>query len=152
MSSETTGAAPTTAAGLASIAFHNVATAVSSLDAAVEWYGRVLGFEEDGRASIAEGEGALLRGAGVMLELLEFRLDEPVRVDELFAEPPFHLRPIGNKFLVFDVDDLPIASAQLEQLGVPILWREKELAPGWRATAIRDMDGNLINIFQRHQS
>ena len=42
------------------------------------------------------------------------------------------------------------ASAELEGLSVTILWREKELAPGFVATAIRDLDGNLINIFQAH--
>jgi hypothetical protein len=47
-------------------------------------------------------------------------------------------------------DDLSAATAELEERDVTIVWREKELAPGWRSTAIRDMDGNLINVFQRH--
>jgi predicted enzyme related to lactoylglutathione lyase len=50
----------------------------------------------------------------------------------------------------FNVDDLSVATAEFEQRGVTVVWREKELAPGWRSTAIRDMDGNLINVFQRH--
>jgi catechol 2,3-dioxygenase-like lactoylglutathione lyase family enzyme len=140
-------------AGLASASFYTVATVVSDLDEAIDWYGRVLGFEEQARGPIAEGEVALLRGGGgATLELLECRLPEPtVRLAELFAEPPLHVLPVGNKFLVFQVDDLAAASADLEHLGVTILWREKELAPGWRSTAIRDMDGNLVNIFQRHE-
>ena len=152
MSSDTTPAAPSLQASLASISFYAVATVVSNLDDAIDWYQRVLGFTEEARGPIAEGEVALLEGGGVTLELLECRLPESsVRLDELFADPPLHVLPIGNKFLVFDVDDLTAASAELEQHGVTILWREKELAPGWRSTAIRDMDGNLINIFERRK-
>jgi len=138
--------------GLSSVSFYTVATVVSDLDEAIDWYGRVLGFAQEARGPIAEGEVALLHGAGgATLELLECRLPEPtVRLAALFADPPLHVLPVGNKFLVFQVDDLAVASDEFEQLGVKILWREKELAPGWRSTAIRDMDGNLVNIFQRH--
>jgi catechol 2,3-dioxygenase-like lactoylglutathione lyase family enzyme len=140
------------AGGLTSLTLHNLATVVSDLDAAVDWYQRVLGFSCQARIDLAEGEVAVLSGAGVQLELLTpSRMDEaPVRLDALFAPPPRHLLAIGNKFLVFEVDDLARASAELAELSVEILWREKELAPGWVATAIRDCDGNLINIFQRH--
>jgi catechol 2,3-dioxygenase-like lactoylglutathione lyase family enzyme len=138
--------------GLASLSLHNLATTVSDLDAAVDWYERVLGFVCEVRTPIPEGEVAVLRGAGVQLELLTAsRMSEPpVRLAPLFADPPGHLLPIGNKFVVFEVDDLGVASAELAALSVEILWREKELAPGWVATAIRDCEGNLINIFQRH--
>jgi methylmalonyl-CoA/ethylmalonyl-CoA epimerase len=140
------------AGGLTSLTLHNLATVVSDLDVAVDWYQRVLGFSCQARIDIAEGEVAVLSGAGVQLELLTpSRMDEaPVRLDALFAPPPRHLLAIGNKFLVFEVDDLARASAELAELSVEILWREKELAPGWVSTAIRDCDGNLINIFQRH--
>lgn len=64
-----------------------------------------------------------------------------MRLEPLFAEPPDHLLVIGNKFVVFEVDDLARASAELEHLSVTIPWRAKELAPGFAATAIRDLDG-----------
>jgi catechol 2,3-dioxygenase-like lactoylglutathione lyase family enzyme len=139
-------------AGLASLALHNLATVVSDLEVAVEWYERVLGFSCEARATIAEGDVAVLGGCGMRLELLTpSRMGQPpVRLDPLFADPPGHLLAIGNKFLVLEVDDLTRASAELAELSVTILWREKELAPGWVSTAIRDCDGNLINIFQRH--
>jgi methylmalonyl-CoA/ethylmalonyl-CoA epimerase len=136
--------------GLASLTLHNLATVVSDLDAAIAWYERVLGFRLDARGDIAEGEVALMRGAGVHLELLDssHMHEQPVRVDAVFADPPAHLLAIGNKFLVFTVADLAQASAELAEHGVTFLWREKELAPGFVATAIRDADGNLINILQ----
>jgi hypothetical protein len=73
-----------------------------------------------------------------------------VRLDPLFADPPRHLLPVGNKFLVLQVDDLARASAELAERSVTFVWREKEKAPGFPATAIRDFDGNLINIMARH--
>jgi catechol 2,3-dioxygenase-like lactoylglutathione lyase family enzyme len=137
--------------GLATASFYNVAIVVSSIDRAVEWYGRVFGFVEQARGPIAEGTVALMNGCGVTLEILEWGLEEePIRPAVLFADPPYHLLPVGNKILVFNVDDLSAATAEFDELGVTIVWREKELAPGWRSTAIRDMDGNLINVFQRH--
>jgi catechol 2,3-dioxygenase-like lactoylglutathione lyase family enzyme len=137
--------------GLATASFYNVAIVVSSIDRAVEWYGRVFGFVEQARGPIAEGTVALMNGAGVTLEILEWGLEEePIRPEVLFADPPYHLLPVGNKILVFNVDDLSAATTEFEECGVTIVWREKELAPGWRSTAIRDMDGNLINVFQRH--
>jgi catechol 2,3-dioxygenase-like lactoylglutathione lyase family enzyme len=141
-----------TATGLGSLALHNVAVTVSDMELAIEWYSRVFGFELVTRADIDEGEVALMSGAGTRIELLEAsKLPEPqLHLAPLFAEPPLHLLPIGAKFLVFEVDDLGKASDELENLGVRIVWREKEIAPGWVATAIRDFDGNLINIFRRH--
>jgi len=138
--------------GLASLRLHNLAVTVTDLDASIKWYQRVLGFACETRTEIAEGEVAVLGGAEVRIELLmaSHLAEQPVRLEQLFAEPPGHLLVIGNKFVVFEVDDLARASAELDHLSVTILWREKELAPGFVATAIRDLDGNLINIFQAH--
>lgn len=135
---------------LASLTLHNMAIIVSDLESAADWYERVLGFRREARVDIAEGVVILMSGAGVRLELLHpSRMDEPqIRLEPLYADPPDHVLPIGNKFLVFEVEDLPKASAELEDLSVTFLWREKQLAPGWVATAIRDFDGNLINIVQ----
>jgi hypothetical protein len=58
--------------------------------------------------------------------------------------------PIGNKFLVFEVDDIAQASAELaHNVGHVRVAREGDRG-GFVATAIRDFDGNLINILGRH--
>jgi hypothetical protein len=62
----------------------------------------------------------------------------------LCADPPHHLLPRGNKFLAFAVDDLQRATDQLRDKGVPIIWRDKQLAPGIRSTAIRDVEETLF--------
>jgi catechol 2,3-dioxygenase-like lactoylglutathione lyase family enzyme len=135
---------------LASLTLHNMAIIVSDLESAADWYERVLGFSREARIDIAEGVVILMSGAGVRLELLHpSRMDEPqIRLEPLHADPPGHVLPIGNKFLVFEVDDLAKASAELEELSVTFVWREKQIAPGFIATAVRDFDGNLINILQ----
>jgi catechol 2,3-dioxygenase-like lactoylglutathione lyase family enzyme len=93
--------------GLASMAVQSLATVVSDLDAAIEWYERVLGFRLEARIELAEGEVAVLGGANVHLELLTpSKMEEtPVRLDALFADPPRHMLAIGNKGLVLEVDE-----------------------------------------------
>ena len=72
------------------------------------------------------------------------------RLDELFADAPKHLLPIGNKSLVLQVNDLHQATVELEEKGVAFAWKEMDLSgEGHRSTMIRDNDGNFINIFQQ---
>jgi hypothetical protein len=90
----------------------------------------------------------LLEGAGTQLELIEG--DGPTVSTEpsLCADPPHHLLPKGNKFLAFAVEDLARATDQLRDKGVSIIWRDKQLAPGIRSTAFRDVEDNFIHIVQ----
>jgi catechol 2,3-dioxygenase-like lactoylglutathione lyase family enzyme len=132
--------------GLSSMSYMCIAVVVADLERSIEWYGRVLGFAESARIRIDGANVALLEGCGTLLEFLQYDERSVTTVPSLFAEPPEHLRPVGNKFLVFKVNDLDNASDQLEAKGVPIIWRDKNLAPGIRSTAIRDIDGNFVHI------
>jgi catechol 2,3-dioxygenase-like lactoylglutathione lyase family enzyme len=134
--------------GLESLTFACTAIAVIDLDRAIDWYGSILGFTTLARIPIEGATVALLEGAGTQLEFLQRNEPSVSTEPSLFADPPDHLLPAGNKFLVFRVDDLVLASDQLEQKGVPIIWREKTLAPGIVSTAIRDFDGNFVHIVQ----
>jgi catechol 2,3-dioxygenase-like lactoylglutathione lyase family enzyme len=135
--------------GLASIMYNSVAIVVVDLDRSSQWYQTVLGLQETVRLVIPGATVALLDGAATRVELICGDQPSVAAVPSLFADPPDHLLPIGNKFLVLDVDDLALAGAELEGKGVEFVWQEKELAPGFRSTAIRDVDGNFIHIFQR---
>ena len=149
MPSNSVGDRPATAApggGLGSLTYACTAVVVADLDRAVEWYRRYLGFSECARMRIAGANVALLEGAGTQLEFLQYDEGSVTTEPSLFAEPPEHLRPRGNKFLVFTVADLERASDELESKGVPIIWRGKTLSPGVRSTAIRDLDGNFVHI------
>ncbi|WP_372497139.1 VOC family protein [Streptomyces shenzhenensis] len=65
---------------------------------------------------------------------------------------PAHIRPIGTKALVFRVEDLAGATRTFRDLGVTTVWEQMDLGDGSISTAIRDNDGNLINVFQQGAS
>jgi catechol 2,3-dioxygenase-like lactoylglutathione lyase family enzyme len=138
--------ATTSGHGLESLTYTCTAVVVADLDRAIEWYGHYLGFSERARMRIDGANVALLEGAGTQLEFLQYDDGSVTTEPSLFAEPPEHLRPMGNKFLVFTVEDLERASDELESKGVPIIWRGKTLSPGVRSTAVRDLDGNFVHI------
>jgi catechol 2,3-dioxygenase-like lactoylglutathione lyase family enzyme len=134
--------------GLDSLAFACTVVVVADIDRSSQWYQSVLGFTEHARVRIDGANVVLLEGAGTQLEPIEG--DGPTVTTEpsLCADPPHHLLPKGNKFLAFAVEDLQRATDQLRDKGVPIIWRDKQLAPGIRSTAIRDVEDNFIHIVQ----
>lgn len=129
-------------------ALHNVTTTVSDLDASIDWWRRVFGLTllTRTRFDAIGADVAFLQGPGFQLELLQAA--DGLRLPELTAEPPAHIRPIGNKALVFRVDDLAHVTQVLHDLDVTIVWDQLDLGDGTVSTAIRDNDGNFINIFQ----
>lgn len=139
--------------GLATLALYNIAFTVADLDQAVSWYTDILGFRLINRSvfEIPAGSAtvAIMEGAGIRLELLH--VPGGKKIEEMFAPVPMHLIPIGNKVIVFQVDDLKAASGELEAKGVQFVWREQYLTGGGMfCSMIEDMDGNKINIFQRN--
>jgi len=126
----------------------NITTTVSDLDASVAWWRRVFGLTLLNRTRFGAigAEVAFLQGPGFRLELLQAA--DGLRLPELTADPPAHIRPIGNKALVFRVEDLAWATQVLRDLDVTIVWDRLDLGDGSISTAIRDNDGNFINIFQ----
>lgn len=85
--------------GLATISLYNVAFTVADLDQSITWYKNIFGFELISRVtfSIPSGsaETAIIRSGELRLELLQ--VENAKRIEELFAEAPNHLIPIGNK-------------------------------------------------------
>jgi catechol 2,3-dioxygenase-like lactoylglutathione lyase family enzyme len=146
---EASGVAPSAGHGLESLTFACTAIAVADLDRAAQWYRNVFGFTDAALISIHGARVALLKGAGTELELIENDGPHLSTEPSLFADPPDHLVPTGNKFLVFAVEDLGLATVELQRKGVPIIWREKALAPGIVSTAVRDVEGNFVHIVQR---
>ncbi|MCD0486009.1 VOC family protein [Streptacidiphilus sp. ASG 303] len=135
-----------------SYSLHNVTTTVSDLDASIAWWNRVFGLTllAKSRFDAIGADVAFLQGPGFRLELLQPA--DGFRIPELTAEPPAHIRPIGTKALVFRVEDLGSATEVLREQGVTILWERMDLGDGSVSTAIRDNDGNFINIFEEGAS
>ena len=137
--------------GLQSLSLHNLAFTVSDVEKAIQWYRDTLGFEVLRReifTALGDAEIAFLQKSDIRLEIL--RVKDGFRINEMFAEAPAHLLPIGNKSLVLQVNDLHATTLELESKGVTFVWKEMNLTKeGMPSTMIRDMDGNFINIFQR---
>jgi catechol 2,3-dioxygenase-like lactoylglutathione lyase family enzyme len=135
--------------GLQSLALSNLAFTVKDIDATIKWYGDVFGFEVLKRASFDAigAKVAFLNFADINLEILE--ISGQIRIPEMFANPPDHLLPVGNKTLVLKVKDLALATKELEEKGVEFAWKTLNLTEdGSPNTMIRDLDGNFISIFE----
>ncbi|WP_020604613.1 VOC family protein [Spirosoma spitsbergense] len=137
--------------GLQSLSLHNLAFTVSDVEKAIQWYGDTLGFQVLSRetfTALGGAEIAFLQKSDIRLEMLW--VQNGFLINEMFADAPAHLLPIGNKTLVLQVNDLHDATLELEAKGVTFAWKEMNLMDdGMPSTMIRDMDGNFINIFQR---
>lgn len=137
--------------GLASFSLYNIAFTVAKLTASIKWYQDVFGFTVENHNVFTLGEGsaevAMMQGGGTRIEMLQ--VPDGKKIDEMFADSPMHLIPIGNKSIVFQVTDLALASKELEEKGVEFVWREIYIAGDkMLCSMIKDIDGNKINIFQ----
>ena len=136
--------------GLQSLHFHNLAFTVSDIEKTIHWYETTLGFKVLSRTGIPSigAQIAFLQLADIRLEVLQAK--DGFRLNELFADAPNHLLPIGNKSMVLQVNDLHQATVELEERGVTFAWKEMDLSgEGHFSTMIRDNDGNFINLFQK---
>jgi len=139
--------------GLASLALYDIAFTVSDLDRAIDWYANMLNFRLVNKSTFeiptGKATAAILQGAGIRLELLH--IPGGKKIEEMFAPAPLHLIPIGNKAIVFQVENIKIASDELAAKGLQFVWREIYLTQGGMlCSMIEDMDANKINIFQRN--
>lgn len=137
--------------GLPSMSLYNIAFTVADLEKSIQWYCESLNFNLLDKTSFdfptGSAEIAILEGNDIKLELIKFPNGK--RIEELFAPAPLHLIPIGTKAIVFKVENLKIASHELEAKGVKFVWREQYLVGDkMLCTMIEDIDGNKINIFQ----
>ena len=143
---------PSSAHGLQSLHFHNLAFTVSDIEKTIHWYETTLGFKVLSRTAFpaANAQIAFLQLADIQLEVLQTK--DGFRLDAIFADAPNHLLPIGNKSLVLQVNDLHQATVELEEKGVTFAWKEVDLSgEGHFSTMIRDNDGNFITSFREQQ-
>ena len=132
--------------------FFGIALSVSNINRSIEWYQEVLGFKLISKTDFdaIQAKGAFMQGPGLRLEFLQTA--NAYRIEEMFAAPPAHLNPIGNKSLILHVDDLTQLSAYLHQRNVEILWEQLVInQEGMKNTMIKDIDGNFISIFEKKE-
>jgi catechol 2,3-dioxygenase-like lactoylglutathione lyase family enzyme len=131
---------------MAEFSFHHGGVSVPSLDAAIDWYGRVLGFavEKRFRIEAARADAAMLRKGPLRFELFEVEGAAPLPEER--RHPPSDLMTHGNKHVAFRVADLEALLTELEQKQADIAFVVRE-AFG-KGCFIRDCAGNLIEFVE----
>lgn len=131
---------------MAEFSFHHGGVSVPSLDAAIEWYGRVLGFVVEKRFYIeaARSHAAMVRKGPLRFELFEVEGAAPL--PEARRHPPSDLKTHGNKHVAFRVDDLEAFLVEMEEKGADIAFVVRE-AFG-KGCFLRDCAGNLIEFVE----
>ncbi|WP_310632727.1 MULTISPECIES: VOC family protein [unclassified Paraburkholderia] len=125
---------------------HHFGISVPDLDAAVDWYGRMLGFTLEQQLHIEKipARIAFARRDHYRIELFEVPGAAPLPDDR--REPNLDLRTHGNKHMCFEVPDVRAAVAALRGAGADIAY---ELNVDGNPTAfIRDVAGNLIELLE----
>jgi catechol 2,3-dioxygenase-like lactoylglutathione lyase family enzyme len=131
---------------MAEFAFHHGGVSVPSLEDAIAWYGRVLGFAVEKRFFIeaAQAKAAMIRKGPLRFELFEVEGAAPLPEDR--RHPPADLKTHGNKHLAFRVDDLEAFLIEMEAKGADIAFVvREEFGSG---CFIRDCAGNLIEFVE----
>jgi methylmalonyl-CoA/ethylmalonyl-CoA epimerase len=131
---------------MAEFTFHHGGVSVPSLDKAIDWYDRVLGFEVEKKFYIeaAKAQTAMVRKGPLRFEIFEVEGAAPLPDDRRF--PPRDLKTHGNKHVAFRVEDLEEFLTEMEAKQVDIAFVVRE-AFG-KGCFIRDCAGNLIEFVE----
>lgn len=125
---------------------HHVGVSVPDLDAAIEWYGRVLDFRVLRRnfVEFIPAEIAVMGNGPLHVELFQVPGAAPLPAER--REPNLDLRTHGNKHVSFAVADVAALAAELQRRGADLVWL-KTFAFGSNAF-FRDCAGNLLEFVQ----
>jgi methylmalonyl-CoA/ethylmalonyl-CoA epimerase len=128
---------------------HHGGISVPDLDAAIEWWRRVLGFEVEARFPIPAipAEVAMLKHGPLRIELFQVPGASPLPGER--REPDTDVHTHGNKHVSFAVADVRPFAEELRRRGADIVW-VKEMKHGANIF-IRDNAGNLIEFVQAGQ-
>lgn len=132
---------------MAEFIFHHGGVSVPSLDEAIDWYSRVLGFELEKRFYIEAGRShtALVRKGSLRFEI--FEVEGAAVLPEDRRHPPADLRTHGNKHVAFGVTDLEnfLAEMQIKGADIALVVREDF----GKSCFLRDCAGNLIEFVEQ---
>lgn len=140
--------APAKDRGLRTLRPYNISVSVPNLDEAINWYRDKLGFKLESRVRFSpEVEIAMIELNGFRIEFLQVANSR--KLDALHRDPPEHLRILGIKNIVFLVDDLSVADAELKAKGVKLLWESRSFKEAnAKVTMFRDNNDNLVTLWQ----
>jgi catechol 2,3-dioxygenase-like lactoylglutathione lyase family enzyme len=127
--------------------FHHGGVSVPDLDAALQWYRTVLGFELERRFPIPPipAEVAIIRNGSLRMELFQ-PLADITPLDDRRRLPDSDARLHGNKHVAFSVRDVDEMGATLRARNADIVWIRR--MPHGANIFIRDLAGNLIEFVE----
>jgi catechol 2,3-dioxygenase-like lactoylglutathione lyase family enzyme len=131
---------------MADFTFHHGGVSVPSLDEAIEWYGRVLGFELEMRFFIeaAQSHTAFIKKGSLRFEIFEVAGAAPL--PDARRHPPSDVKTHGNLHVAFQIADLDAFLGEMEEKGADIAFVVRE--DFGRGCFIRDCAGNLIEFVE----
>lgn len=131
---------------MAEFTFHHGGVSVPDIEAAIAWYGRVLGFELEREFNNppATARAAMIRKGALRFELFEAEGAAPLPKDRRMPIPD--LQTHGNKHVAFRIENLGDFLAEMEQKGADIAFVVRE---GFGIGCfVRDCAGNLIEFVE----
>ncbi len=126
---------------------HHGALSVPDLDASIDWYRRILGFEVADRfdhPKVKGAEVALLKNGSMHIEL--FKLPDAVAAEPARSDPHADLLTHGHKHIAFAVLDVDAAAEVLRARDADIVWVGR--ADRGSIIFLRDNAGNLIEFVE----
>jgi methylmalonyl-CoA/ethylmalonyl-CoA epimerase len=126
---------------------HHGGISVPDLDAAIQWWERVMGFRLLRKAHIPSVpcEMAMVANGNLHMELFEVPGAQQAPYDRSY--PDHDLKTYGNKHVSFAVREVDAFAEELRRRGADIVWVKH--FPNNRANIfIRDPFGNLIEFVQ----
>ena len=127
---------------------HHFGMSVSDLDAAIDWFDKVLGFELDRKEDFLAPQGiniAFVKNGDFSVELFEHKEAEPASPER--SVPNQDIRTLGNKHMCFQISDMGAMLERIKVNNVTIAMGPFE-APGSVAAFILGPDGALVEIIQ----
>jgi catechol 2,3-dioxygenase-like lactoylglutathione lyase family enzyme len=131
---------------VAEFSFHHGGVSVPNLDEAIDWYGRVLGFELEKRFYIeaAKSHTAFVKKGAMRFEIFEVSGAAPL--PEARRHPPSDAKTHGNLHVAFQIDHLDRFLVEMEEKGADIAFVVREAFGS--GCFIRDCAGNLIEFVE----
>jgi catechol 2,3-dioxygenase-like lactoylglutathione lyase family enzyme len=126
--------------------FHHGGVSVPSLNEAIDWYRRVLGFDLEKRFFIeaANAKAAMVKKGTLRFEIFEVAGAAPLPQDR--RHPPSDVRTHGNKHVAFRVADLDAFLEEVEAKGADVAFVVRE--DFGKGCFLRDCAGNLIEFVE----
>lgn len=127
---------------------HHFGMSVSDLDAAIDWFDNVLGFELDRKEDFLAKHGvhiAFVKKGDFSIELFQHDQAQPASPER--SVPNEDIRTLGNKHMCFQTPDLDAVLTRLAAYHGTIVMGPFD-APGSRAAFILGPDGALVEVLQ----